>query len=102
METITPGDYTMQMEITQKMYDHYMKNVHCRYPDDPVGVRLKEYIKTNLEIELNKKLKERKNEPKLKEQEGEKDHLNIQEVRIADIVFAFNNDRIIKLLKQRG
>jgi hypothetical protein len=55
-----------------------------------------------LEIELNQKLKELKNKPKLAEQEGEEDHLNIQEVRIADIVFAFNNDRIIKLLKQRG
>jgi hypothetical protein len=92
MLTITPGDYTMQMEITQKMYDHYIKNVHCRYPDDPVGVRLKEYIKTNLEIELNQKLRELKNKPKLAEEEGEEDHLNIQEVRIADIVFAFNND----------
>jgi hypothetical protein len=69
-----------------------MKNVHCRYPDDPVGVRLKEYIKTNLEIELNQKLRELKNKPKLAEEEGEDDNLNIQEVRIADIVFAFNND----------
>jgi len=69
-----------------------MKNVHCRYPDDPVGVRLKEYIKTNLEIELNQKLKEIKSKPKLAEEEGEDDNLNIQEVRIADIVFAFNND----------
>jgi hypothetical protein len=103
MLTITPGDYTMQMEITEKMYKHYMDTIHCRYPDDPVGVRLKEYIKTNLEMELNKKLRERKNKPKLKEEEGEdENHLNIEEVRIADIVFAFNNDKLIKLLKQRG
>ena len=103
MLTITPGDYTMQMEITEKMYKHYMDTIHCRYPDDPVGVRLKEYIKTNLEMELNKKLREKKNEPKLKEAEGEDDgHCNIEEVKIADIVFAFNNDKLIKLLKQRG
>ena len=105
MLTITPGDYTMQMEITKKMYEYYIKNVHCRHPNEPVAVRLKEYIKTNLENELNQKLKEikNKNKPKLVEQEGEdEDHLNIQEVRIADIVFAFNNDQLIKLLKQRG
>lgn len=41
--------------------------------------------------------------PKFKEEEGEDgNHLNIEEVRIADIVFAFNNDKLIKLLKQRG
>jgi hypothetical protein len=103
MLTITPGDYTMQMEITKKMYDHYIKNIHCRHPDEPVGVRLKEYIKLMLENELNQKLKEKKNKPKLAEQEGEDDdHLNIEEVKIADIVFAFNNDQLIKLLKQRG
>jgi len=82
-----------------------MTNVHCRHPDKPVAVKLKEYIKTNLEIELNQKLKEikNKNKPKLVEQEGEDEgHLNIEEVRIADIVFAFNNDQLIKLLKQRG
>jgi hypothetical protein len=103
MLTITPGDYTMQMEITKKMYDYYIQHVHCRHPNDPVAVRLKEYIKTNLEIELNQKLKEIKNKPKLVEQEGEDEgDMNIQEVRIADIVFAFNNDQLIKLLKQRG
>lgn len=105
MLTITPGDYTMQMEITEEMYNHYMTKIHCRHPDDPVGVRLKEYIKENLEIELNIKLKEMKApKPKLVEQEGEDDddNINIQEVRIADIVFAFNNDKLIKLLKQRG
>jgi hypothetical protein len=102
MLTITPGDYTMQMEITEKMYNHYMEKIHSRHPDDPIAVRLKEYIKTNLENELNNKLKEMKSRPKLVEMEGEDDNINIEEVRIADIVFAFNNDKLIKLLKQRG
>lgn len=39
-----------------------------------------------------------KEKPKRVEEEGEKDSLNITEVRIADIVFAFNNDKLIKLL----
>jgi hypothetical protein len=49
------------MKITDKMYKHYIEKIHCRYPEDPVGVRLKEYIKTNLENVLNKKLREMKN-----------------------------------------
>jgi hypothetical protein len=61
METITPGDYTMSMKITQTMYNHYIKNIHSRFPDDPVAVRLKDYIKLNLELEFNAKLKEIKN-----------------------------------------
>lgn len=56
METITPSDYTMSIKITEKMYKHYMDAIHCRYPDDPVAVRLKEYIIPNLEMELNHKL----------------------------------------------
>lgn len=103
MLTITPGDYTMQMEITETMYKYYMDHYHSRNPDAPVAVKLKEYIKSNLEKQLNDKLRVMKNKPKLAEQEGEDDgHLNIEEVKIADIVFAFNNDKLIKLLKIRG
>ncbi len=45
METITPGDYTMSMKITQRMYDHYMMNVHCRHPYDSIADRLKDYMR---------------------------------------------------------
>ena len=80
-----------------------MEKIHCRHPDDPVGNRLKEYIKTNLENLLSQKLRQDKNSPKCLEQEEEEDnHLKMEEVRIADIVFAFDNDRLIYLLKQRG
>lgn len=90
------------------MYDHFLEHVRTHNSDEPIAVRLKEYIKNNLEMELNTKLKEmkaNKKKPTLIEREGEEeeeDHLNIEEVRIADIVFAFNNDKLIKLLKQRG
>lgn len=65
MLTITPGDYTMQMEITEKMYKYYMEHYHSRHPDEPVAVKLKEHIKSNLERQLNEKLREMKNKPKL-------------------------------------
>lgn len=67
-----------------------------------MAVGLKEYIKNNLEKLLNDKLREIKTMPKNIEEEGEEEHIKITEIKIADIVFAFNNDKIIKLLKERG
>lgn len=114
MLTVTPGDYTMQMEITEKMYNQFLKDHYSRTPhqDDPVtgkqigvepiAMHFKSYIKNELERQLNVQLKAIKNNPKLVEEEGEEEHLIISEVKIADIVFAFNNDKLIKLLKMRG
>ncbi len=107
MLTITPGDYTMQMEITEKMYAYFIKNIYARQSERPVAVVLKEYLRKHLEETFNQMLQEMKSskKDKLMEQDdeaGEEGHLNIDEVKIADIVFAFNNDVLIKLLKQRG
>jgi hypothetical protein len=60
MLTITPGDYTMQMEISEAMYKHFIEHHHSRVPDEPVATCLKEYIKRNLEKALNEKLREMK------------------------------------------
>ncbi len=58
-------------------------------------MHFKTYIKIELERQLNNELKVMKEEPKLVEEKGEEEHLNISEVKIADIVFAFNNDKLI-------
>jgi hypothetical protein len=55
-------------------------------------MHFKTYIKEQLEKQLNAQLKVMKEKPKRVEEEGEQVNLNITEVRIADIVFAFNND----------
>ncbi len=97
METITPGDYTVQMEISQKAYEYFIQNVYdrekTRKTDLSVGECLKSYIKRELEEVLTLKLQELK---------PENSELKINEVKIADIVFAFNNSQLITLLKQRG
>lgn len=97
IQTITPGDYTAQLEISQKAYDFFLKNIYSRESqrksDLSIGECLKTYIKRELERVLTEKLLEMK---------PTNDNLKATEVKIADIVFAFNNARLITLLKQRG
>lgn len=97
METITPGDYTAEMEITDKQYRFFMDNIFPRErskrADISIGEALKTYIKKELERILTDKLNELK---------PTNDNLKVHEVKIADIVFAFNNARLISLLRLRG
>jgi hypothetical protein len=97
VQTLTPGDYTAQYEITEKAYNFFLNVI---YPNEKergksIGIALKEYLKRELENVLTHKLKE------LKEKPGS-DNLKCDEVKIADIVFAFNNSQLINLLKLRG
>lgn len=98
IQTITPGDYTLQMEITDKAYDWFLTNI---YPRDKnrglsIGESLKAYMKSELEKILTDKLKE------IKATGSETSSIKISEVKIADISFAFNNAELIKLLRERG
>ena len=90
--TITAGDYTLQMEITEKAFNWFRDNI---YPDDDakgisIGKSLTTYMKAELEKMLNEELEKADPKP------------NISEVKIADIVFAFNNAKLINLLRTRG
>jgi hypothetical protein len=62
-----------------------------------VGESLKIFIKTELEKLLTEKLKEMRADPSV-----DTASINIQQVKIADISFAFNNAEIINLLRERG
>jgi hypothetical protein len=63
MDTITPGDYTMQMEITEKMYMEFIEKHYKRNPDqnrigkEPIAMEFKKYIKEHLERQLNEEVK---------------------------------------------
>lgn len=98
IQTITPGDYTVQYEITDKAYDWFLVNI---YPKDKqrgisTGESLKSYIKNEMEKLLTDKLFE------MKAAGQNTDSIKISQVKIADIVFAFNNAELINLLKDRG
>lgn len=88
IQTITPGDYTCQLEITEKAYNHFIDHVYheekMRNQDVSIGESLKAYIKSQLEYILTKKLQDVKGKPGFED-------VKINEVKIADIVFAFSN-----------
>lgn len=100
IQTITPGDYTLQYEITEEAYHHFLNNVY--YPGAyeergiSIGGCLKDYMKEHIEKLLTDKLRE------MRASGQDMSNIKIQEVKIADIVFAFNNAELIQLLKQRG
>ena len=101
ISTITPGDYTLQMEITTDMWNHFLSEVYHKDDMEAQGISsafaLKTFMKRELERILTKALKEnRELHPE------DMKSIKIQEVKIADIVFAFNNADLINLLKERG
>jgi hypothetical protein len=100
IQTITPGDYTVQMEITDKAYNWFLASEQYQRDKNrglSVGESLKTYIKTELEKTLTDKLKEMRQDPTV-----DTSSINIQQVKIADISFAFNNAELIHLLRERG
>jgi hypothetical protein len=99
IQTITPGDYTLQYEITDEAYQHFLDKVYGASGDEQngvsIGLSLKNYLKTEIEKLLTTKLIDLKSG-------GGNSNIKISEVKIADIVFAFDNAELIKLLKLRG
>lgn len=99
IQTITPGDYTLQYEITDQAYQNFLDKVYGASGDEQngvsIGLSLKNYLKTEIEKLLTTKLRDLKSG-------GGNDNIKITEVKIADIVFAFDNAELIKLLKLRG
>ncbi len=99
VQTITPGDYSVEYEISQHSYDWFLRTV---YPaDEANGVSpafsLKNYMKNEIERQLDEHLIQKK------ATSSDNEHLaKLAHVKIADIVFAFNNADLINLLKLRG
>jgi hypothetical protein len=100
IQTITPGDYTLQYEITDEAYHWFLNNVYYPGAFEERGISiagcLKDYMKKELEKMLTDKLRE------VKSSGGDTSNIKITEVKIADIVFAFNNAELIELLRERG
>ena len=118
MQTITPGDYTMQLEISEDMWERAKECLnsiqkHKRQLEDGKSLvsEFKVYMKEELQRILTIQLNKFKDEDKAAEEEAKKNNkefvakyggINIKEVLIADIVFAFDNAEMITLLKKRG
>lgn len=100
MNTITPGDYSVEMEITHDQYRWFLDNIYPRDKAQGIspGMSLKTYLKKELETILDKDLQKIRTDGS----ESQRSQIKIQKVKIADIVFAFNNSELIHLLRERG
>ena len=100
IQTITPGDYTLQYEITDEAFHWFLNNVY--YTGDfaaqgiSIGFAFKTYMKTELERILTNKLVD------MRASGRDTSSIKISEVKIADITFAFDNAELIQLLRVRG
>lgn len=98
IETITLGDYSIEHTITKDSYDWFLENIYNpqdKPNGDSPGESLKKYMQREIEALLDDLLRE-------KRANGEADGIKISNVKIADIVFAYNNAKLINLLRKRG
>lgn len=115
MSTITAADYTIEMNISEenykKWYDSEYKKPGGDFSRDiPPAMSLKKHIVRVLEEKLTAELEIKNVQQRhemtvtqliaLKAQPGHFKQLN--EIKIADIVFAFSNNKLIEELKVRG
>ncbi|CDW91100.1 UNKNOWN [Stylonychia lemnae] len=89
VETITAGDYTVDLKISQSMYQTFVNQHHQKYAFDPQGYALKKYLKQEIETKLTNEV-------------GSLGFEKVDSIRVADIQFSYKNAPIIHLLNQRG
>jgi len=90
VKTITAGDYTIEFDLDEDMYDHFIRNYFD--PTNPIAecAQFKLYV----QLELEKRLSDM---PDLGYEEEEQ-----KEIKIAQITFAYDNAELINSLKKRG
>lgn len=75
MQTITPGDYTMQLEICKEMWNRFdgkMKSIDTyRLSDESKASKFKHYIKTELQRILNRQLTDIKEKDRIGKEQAE-------------------------------
>jgi hypothetical protein len=99
VQTITPGDYSVEYQISAEGYKWFQENVYVNENDHEVspGFALKNYMKREIERILNEQLAAKKTDRSF-----DHEHNSLETVKIADIVFAFNNSELVGLLRKRG
>jgi len=87
VKTITAGDYSVELDISQKMWDNFLKDVYKPELAATKLVQFRKYLEHKLEDNLSAL-------PDL----GYEDE-PVQRVNIAMLTFAFDNAQLINLLK---
>ena len=90
VKTITAGDYSVELDITENMYKNFLDNHYDALSGKTKIAALRDYLQEELETRLTRL-------PDL----GYEDQPP-ERIRIAMITFAFDNAQLINLLRQRG
>jgi len=98
--TVTAGDFSVEYHITHEMYDNFIAEHYDRVKYQSPGMALKCYLKYQIEEICIQEFKKKKlADALLNRDANDKD---LDRIEVADIVFAFNNAKLITLLKERG
>lgn len=89
MKTITAGDYTIEFDIARETYEHWKNHYFDKTNFMTEAAQFRQFIWKELET-LCSALPNQGYEP------------DEEDVKIAQITMAYNNSKIIKMLKQRG
>jgi len=110
MATITAGDYTVEMEISEENYIYWKNNSYQRIKeqnrDISPALALKMHIISEIEANLDAWVRERSGvEPdksSKKKKKAKAQDSSLKQCKIADVVFSFNNRKLILALRERG
>ena len=118
LKTITAGDFTVEYDITAEMYETFLRDHY-----EPTGkneveesgekyspaLYLKKYLAQRvgevLSDSIKYKLEHDKHHTHKKNRKSKQEEKSIEErskIHVSDIEFAYNNAKIINLLKKRG
>ena len=113
MSTVTAGDYTVEFEIQKKDYLEWKAAVYdasngYKERDYSPALALKEYMAQQIEETLDEWIRNNPGEcqidpnshKKKKKKEGQADEPS--QTKVADIVFSFDNRKLILGLRERG
>ena len=110
MATITAGDYTVELRINPDGYRNWYNTEYRRPGGDfengvSPAMSLKTHLIKNIEDQMTNELRRSSlqdsvNGPQPRSRAGERPTLT--EIKIADIVFSFNNTELILALRKRG
>ena len=92
VRNITPADYSAEYTITQDIWDTFLRDVYSQTPMYQGRAEVwafRHYLKREFERLLTQVPHQDKDD-------------DVSEVEVADITFAFNNAKIIKMLRKRG
>lgn len=92
VKTITAGDYTVEFDISKKLYERFLEQFHDPSNPIPEIAQFKLFIASELEERLTEM-------PALGLDGPEGD---AAPVKIAILTFAFDNSKVIKWLRERG